>query len=350
MIPNDRPYIIGETAFHHMGDIEFLKELINHAEKLDLNAIKFHLLLDVDDYMVEDHEVIETVKKWCFNKSEWQDIINYTKSKNLDLILLCNDVESVKWVNQLSIDTRAIEIHATGINDVFLLEESVKFNGTVMLGAGGSTIDEIQYAIEFLRSRGQKDIFLMHGFQNYPTNPSDVKLSRMNILKEIFNCPIGYADHTDPNDPNNEAISSFAAAMGHNVLEKHFTHVFGEDRIDSQAAVSLEQLKKIKCLHSVAFETFGNNPLQMTEAELKYGNTGPMKKAVVAREDIRIGETLNIDKIAFKRTNESSSLSQKELAKIIGLKAKSPIKKNQIIDYSNIEYEFIKDKFAQFNK
>lgn len=350
MIPSDRPYIIGETAFHHMGEKEFIKELIDHAYNSKLDAIKFHLLLDVLDYMVENHEVIETISKWCFSVEEWKVITEYAGSKKLDLILLCNDVQSVKWVNQLDEEIRAIEIHATGINDIFLLEEASKFKGTVILGTGGSTIDEIHYAIEYLNKNGQNDIFLMHGFQNYPTNPSEVKLSRMNLLKEIFNLPVGYADHSDPNDPNNISISAFSAAMGYNVLEKHYTHSFDEDRIDSQAAVSLEQMEKIKELHAIAYDTFGKKPLQMSEAELKYGNTGPMKKAIVAREDINKGEILSLNKIAFKRTNESSSLSQKDLPKLMGLKTKKMIRKDEIIDFSNIEFEFKKSSFEQFNK
>ena len=350
MIPNNRPYIIGETAFHHMGETAFLKELIDHAKKLELDGIKFHLLLDIHDYMVKNHEVIETISNWCFDIEEWKEIIKHAQSKNLDLILLCNDLESIKFVNQLDVEIKAIEIHATGINDIFLLEEASKFNGTVILGTGGSSIDEIQYAIDYLETHNQKDVFLMHGFQNYPTNPSDVKLSRMNILKDVFGYPVGYADHSDPKDPDNEAISVFAAAMGYNVLEKHFTHKFEEDRIDSQAAVSLEQMKKIKDLHAVAFKTFGDRPLQMSEAELKYGNTGPMKKAIVARQDIGQNEPLTLENIAFKRTNESSSLSQNDLPKLMGLKTKTSIKKDEIIDYSNVTFEFKKNSFEQFNK
>ncbi len=350
MIPSDRPYIIGETAFHHMGEKEFLLELIDHASDLELDAVKFHLLIDIYDYMVQNHEVIETINKWCFNTEIWSEIIEYTRSKNLDIILLCNDVMSLKWVNQLDMDVRAIEIHATGINDIFLLEEASKFKGTVILGTGGSSIDEIQFAVDYLKENKNEDIFLMHGFQNYPTSPSDVKLSRMNILREIFNLPVGYADHSDPLDPNNVNISAFAASMGFNVLEKHFTHLFGIDRVDSQAAVSLEELKNIKELHALAFKTHGKKPLEMSVAELKYGNTGPMKKAVVARKAIKKNEIISLDKIAFKRTNESSSLIQKDFEKLIGLRTKHDLKKDEIIDFSKVVFEFQKNSFKQFNQ
>lgn len=350
MIPFDRPYIIGETAFHHMGDQSFLMQLIDHAKQLELDAVKFHLLFDVHDYMIQNHEVIDTLAKWCFNANQWEEVLNYARSAKLELILLCNDVKSLQWVKKLDLEIRAIEIHATGINDIFLLNEASSFNGTVILGTGGSSLDEIQYAIDYLKDEGQKDLFLMHGFQNYPTKPSDVKLSRMKILNDIFDLPVGYADHTKPDDPSNAAISSFAAAMGYNVLEKHFTHKFGEERIDSQAAVSIAEMKKIKQLHTIAFETFGTNPLQMTNSERKYGNTGPMKKAIVARKTIEKGETLTIDKIAFKRTNLSSSLSQKELPKLLGLKTGKKIQEDEIIDYSNVIFEFTPNSFEQFNK
>ena len=44
----NKPYIIGETAFHHEGDKEFQKKMIEDIAQLKLSAIKFHLLLNLD--------------------------------------------------------------------------------------------------------------------------------------------------------------------------------------------------------------------------------------------------------------------------------------------------------------
>ncbi|MDB4505931.1 N-acetylneuraminate synthase family protein [Saprospiraceae bacterium] len=349
MIPNNIPYLIGETAFHHEGDIEFLKTLIKHGAEIGVNAMKFHGLLDLDDYMVANHDAIEVIRPWCLTEEALGEVVGYTQQLELEVVLLCNDVKSIDWAIQHSNQIKAIELHATGLNDIFLLQKGSQFDGTVILGVGGSTLDEIQYAIDFLRSNGQEDIFLMHGFQNYPTDFKDINLSKMRLLQNLFDLPIGYADHTDPADEDNASISVMGAALGFNVLEKHFTHLFGKKRIDAQAAVSLDQMKNTRSLLDKVMLAFGKNDLTMSEAEKRYGDTGPMKKAIVARELIPKGTIISLDNIAFKRTNESTYLKQNQVHSLIGLMATSDISKDELIDFSKVEYSFKKADFSQFH-
>ncbi len=348
MLPTQQPYLIGETAFHHEGDLDFLKELIQHASDLKLSAIKGHLLLDLDDYMISNHKVIDILRPWCLDSSQWAEAVKMANNLSLDVVLLCNDATSLEWVLNCGLDIKAIEIHATGLNDYFLLEKASRFKGTVILGVGGSTLEEIKYAIDFLRARGQEDLFLMHGFQNYPTDFRDIQLSKMQQINQLFNLPVGYADHTDPNDSDNETISILGAAMGFNVLEKHFTHKFGVKRTDAQAAISLEQMKKVQTLLRKTVAAYGDNSLTMSDAEKKYGNTGPMKKAIVARRDIAAGEVLTLEHIAFKRTNEGTYVKQKQMGQLLGSTTNQDILKDTIIDFSNIEYTFKVDDFSQF--
>ncbi|NNJ56529.1 MAG: N-acetylneuraminate synthase [Bacteroidia bacterium] len=347
MLPQHKPYIIGETAFHHEGDLDFLNSLIAKGEELGFDALKFHVTVDLDDYMVANHEAIDVIRPWCFNEEEWDKILS--NIKKTDIILLCNDLQSIKYANSCQYPIRALEIHATGLNDVFLLEEASKFKGTVILGTGGSTLDEIEFAIQFLIQNGHDDIFLMHGFQNYPTDVKDIKLERMEKLQALFNLPIGYADHTDPNDKNNAFISCLGIARGFNILEKHFTTNFGEKRIDAQAAINENQINQIKELATIIYNSLGSdNPLEMSTAELKYGNTGPMKKAIVASKDLNEGDKLALNDIAFKRTNIPAKLKQNQLQLLLGLTLTKSINKDEIIDLEAVNYEFQPQDISQF--
>jgi sialic acid synthase SpsE len=350
MLPSNKPYLIGETAFHHEGDKTFLKTLIDYAIEAKVDAVKFHLLLNLDDYFVKKHEAYSTLSEWILSKKDWEEVIKYNESKGLDSLVLCNDPDSIDFVlNYKGNSIKAIELHATGLNDYLLLQKAAKFKGTVILGVGGSTIDEVSFAIEMLYELGQNDIFLMYGFQNYPTRYEDINLKKMIKLKDLFDLPVGYADHTDPLNEYNEIISTLGITMGINVCEKHFTHVFGEKRIDSQAAVSLEQLKKVRKLMDIITTCVGTGSLKMSDGELSYGNTGPMKKAIVAEVNIKKGDTISIDNIGFKRTNESTYMLQSFMPKLIGLKANKDINADEFIDFSNVSYEFKKADSSQFN-
>ena len=343
-----RPYIIGETAYNHEGDINYLYRMIDDIAELKLNAIKFHMLLNLESYMQKKHPLIEESKKWTISENQWSEIIDYSNKKNLEIIILCDDVESIEYILENNINVTTIELHATGLNDYFLLDAVSGFNKQIILGIGGSTIDEINFAIDFLKSKGKNNILLMYGFQSYPTKYTDINLSKMLKIIDLFKLPIGYADHTAFDDPNNEIISIMAATMGFNILEKHYTPDYGIERIDYHAAVGKIQMLKIKKLMMLALKVYGNGNLKMSEAELKYGNTGPMKKAIVAKKDIKKGEKLSLDNLWYKRTVEESPIKQNQFLQLIGLEATSNITKDEIVDFSKIEYKFKKSGLENF--
>lgn len=349
MILENKPFLIGETAFHHEGNPNFLDQLVEAGINAGVNTLKFHLLFDLDDYVIKDHAAYAKLEELILPKSYWNELHTKLVKQNIKPIYLCNDVEALKWVNALNHkEITAIEIHATGINDFFLLEEATSFKGQVMLGSGGSSIDQVNTAIDYLRDNNKHDIILMHGFQNYPTDYNDINFSKMNMLRDLFKLPVGYADHTDPKDPLNASISCLPQSMGFHILEKHFTHKPEEDRIDGQSAVSIDQLKQIKQQMDIFYATHGSNPTAISKAELKYGNVGPMKKAIVARRKIAEGEIIQKESLAYKRTNASVPLGQDEIFNLIGNKATKAINIDEIIDYNNVAYNFEVSDTSQF--
>jgi sialic acid synthase SpsE len=333
----EKIYIIAETAYIHEGDFEYLFKMIDEISELKLDAIKFHLLLNPDSYMSKEHPLSDEIKKWLFTKKQWTELIQQAIDKNLDVIALCDDVESVEYIKNNYNDIFAIEIHATGINDYFLLQEVADFKGKIILGIGGTSVEEIKYAVDFLKNKGKRDIILMYGFQNYPTNYKEINLQKMIKMKDLFNLPVGYADHTSYDDPNNEIISIMGAVIGSNILEKHYTLDPGVERIDYIAAVGKKQMKKIKEMTQLTSHIYGDSKLEMSKNEKAYGSVGPMKKAIVARCLIKKGEEISLDNIWFKRTAEESTVKQNQLPLLLGLKAIEDIEKDKIINFDKVE-------------
>ena len=64
--------------------------------------------------------------------------------------------------------------------------------------------------------------------------------------------------------------------------------------------------------------------------------------------DLPKGTEITLKNISFKRTNESSSINQNELYKILGNKTNSTIKKDEIIDLSNVDFSFSINDTSQF--
>lgn len=346
--PAIKPYMIGEPAYNHEGDLQYLLKTIDDIASIPLEAVKFHLLLNIESYLQSRHPLVKVIGKWIFTESEWDTILDHANARNLEIIAMCDDVESVEYILRKRKNVTAIEIHATGLNDHYLLEAATKFDGRIVLGISGSTLDEIQYAINFLNDRGKEDIVLMYGFQSYPTDYRDINLSNIRKIQALFGLPVGYADHTGFDDPNNEIISAMAGMMGIPILEKHYTPDFGKERVDYHAAVGKDQMIRIRNLLNLALTVYGKDDLRMTRAELEYGNQGPMKKAVVAKRKIARGEKLSLDNLWFKRTVEEGYIKQYQFPQLIGLEAKADIEKDEIIDFSKVHYKFIKQSLNDF--
>jgi sialic acid synthase SpsE len=336
-IPRDRPYLIGETAFHHQGAVADLHLIVDAVASSGCHAVKFHLLADLDDYMVRDHPAYDTVRPWLLGADAWDDVMRHARAQGLELVLLCNDVEAVRMVGAHQWGPAACEVHATGINDLPLLHAVAQVPGTTVLGVGGCTLHEVQLAVETLRRHGKDDILLMHGFQNYPTDPAEVRLSRMALLRDLFGLPVGYADHTDPAHPDHAALAASVAASGVNVLEKHITPWPGEQRIDHQAAVSVDVMRQVARLHDLLWRMHGNDPLATSAAERKYGALGTMKKAIVARRDLPEGTVLTHPDLAYKRTGTLVHGAQADLPRYIGARTTRAFKQDEPIDPAGLD-------------
>jgi N,N'-diacetyllegionaminate synthase len=342
------PYIIAETAYNHEGDSKYLYKMIEEIASLKLQAVKFHLLLNRDSYMKQSHPLFQQIKHWMFTENQWNEIISFSAKKKLDVVALCDDVESIRYIVSKKKRVAFLELHATSLNDYFMLTEAAKFDGQIILGIGGSSISDISYAIDFLRHHGKQEILLMYGFQSYPTNYADINLAKMHAIHNLFHLPVGYADHTRFDDPNNVVISIAAAIMGFPILEKHYTLDPGKERIDYHAAVGKKQMGLIRDLMNIALQIHGSGQITLSEPEKAYGNIGPMKKAIVARQDIKKGEKLSRDNLWFKRAPEESTIQQKQFLQLLGSKAKVDIKKDEVIDFSKIEYKFTTLNLEQF--
>ena len=323
--------LIAETAWHHEGDFDFMKNLVSQiTNKTQADIIKMHITIDFDEYMDSSHEAYQKLKPLIFNKSQWKELINIAREGNKEILLLLNDIEAIKF--GLSLNPEYVEIHSVCLNDIFMLEKlkkNVKKNTKIVIGVGGTKIEEIKNAVNFLK---HTNIILMFGFQNYPTIYQNVNLKKIRKLMRMFdNFEFGYADHTAWDSEQNELITLMGAASGMNYIEKHVTTNYGEERIDWSSAISVKMFNSLHEKIQILEKLNGNGSLSLNAGELSYSIYGPMKKAAILTSDMSKGKIFTLDEVKFKRTKEISDMSQLDVINSVGKKILNDIKKGTVL-------------------
>ena len=329
--------LIAETAWHHQGEFAFMHQLVNAIDKrTKADIVKLHLTLDMDEYMGPDHPLYEDAKKWIFSKVQWEEIVELIISGNKELMLLFNDTKAVEFGMQFN--PTHVEIHSVCLNDINLLaslKQSLSKEVKVVLGVGGSSLYEMENAINILQ---HPNIVLMFGFQNFPTKYEDINFSKARRIMKLFpEFQFGYADHTAWDEPNNILITLLGAALGMDYVEKHVTIAYGEERIDWSAAVSIDMFNEIKEKMELLELCNSDGLLRLNKGEQDYSTYGPMKKAAVLTKDLKAGQKLERDMLAFKRTCQIADMSQVEAIGVVGKIVNCNLKKNQILMTSHID-------------
>lgn len=327
--------LIAETAWHHEGDFKFMQNLISDIlTKTKADIIKLHITLNLDEYMDSKHQLYSKLKSMLFTQDQWEEIILMVKRYNKEVMIIANDSKAIKFVSNFQPDY--IELHSVWLNVPHLTNQILKYirpETKIIIGIGGCTLQEIQNALNNFNNR---EVVLMFGFQNYPTKYEDINLLKIKRIQSLFpNNNFGYADHTAWDEPNNELITLLVAENKMSYLEKHVTNVFGQNRIDYNAAISIEMLnslyQKIKLIKQIE----SNGSMELNSAEKSYSIYGPMKMAALAKVDIKKGHILSFNDISFKRTKEETDLSQIEIINLVGKPFYKKVSKNEIINSSH---------------
>jgi N,N'-diacetyllegionaminate synthase len=323
--------LIAETAWHHEGDFPFMKNLVSKiVSETTADIVKMHITINFDEYMDPSHRSYEELKSMIFSRDQWKELIRIIRKGKKEIMLLLNDIQAIEF--GLSFNPEYVEIHSVCLNDIFMLKKlknSIKKKTKIVLGVGGTSLDEIKNVINFLK---RPNIILMFGFQNYPTIYENVNLDKIKRLMRLFNnFEYGYADHTAWDSDHNELITLLGAATGMQYLEKHVTTHYGKKRLDWSSAISIKMLNSLKDKAKILEKLNGNGSLYMTSGEKSYSVFGPMKKAAMLISDIPKGSILRLKDIKFIRTKEISDMSQLDVINSIGKKISNNLKKGSIL-------------------
>ena len=341
----EKVYIVAEIGCNHNGDFDLAKKLVKAAKECGVDAVKFQtfnasLLISKNAEKAEyqknntdsKESQLDMVKKMELSHEEYINLKQYAQSLGLIVFSTAFDFESIEFLEK---DGQNIwKIPSGEITNLPYLEKigDIKVRDKlIVLSTGMSTIEEIKRAVEVLQSKQNNKIIILHCNTEYPTPDCDVNISAINDLKLNFpNYEVGFSDHS-----LGDIGAIMAVAYGATFIEKHFTLDKNLPGPDHKASATPEELKKLVENVRRAELIYGTGYKEVTKSEMK--NKKIARKSIVAKTDIKKGETFTVENLICKRPG--NGISPMEWYNIIGQKSESDFKEDELIKHSNFKWQ-----------
>ena len=243
-----KPFLIAEIGINHNGDIEIAKKLIDYAQEARFDAVKFQKR-DINSVYTKEFLDGYRESPWGktqrdqklgleFNEKEYKLIDDYCSKKKIQWFASAWDINSQKFLRKFNLKYN--KVASAMLGNFPLLREIASEKKYTFISTGMSTLEEIEKVVKLFKDL-KCPFELMHCNSSYPMRASDANLSCIKLLKEKFNCDVGYSGHEN----SLIGVSIIAAALGATSIERHITldrTMYGSDQAASIEARNLKNL------------------------------------------------------------------------------------------------------------
>lgn len=217
--------IIAEVGECFNGSMECAQRMIKEAARAGCDVVKFQIL-DMDEVAADDPEY-NWFQKIELDREKIRLLRKWAADEHIEILFTPVSIKTASFLVEEGIHT--VKIASSFIRKQELLEYINEHFQTIYVSTGMADLDEVKKVVKLLK--GSEEVIILHCVSEYPTGPlleqrglkaleeQDAHLNMISILKHEFPAyKIGYSDHTD-----GIFVPMIAAAMGAEVIEKHFT-------------------------------------------------------------------------------------------------------------------------------
>jgi sialic acid synthase SpsE len=194
------------------------------------------------------------------------------------------DERSADFLDELGCP--AFKVASGEITNHRLLRALAAKGRPMLVSTGMATMAEVADAVHVIRESGNRALGLFHCVTNYPADPRDCNLAAMESMRTMFGHPVGWSDHTE-----GIAVSVAAAALGAELLEKHFTLDRAMEGPDHRASLEPDELNEMVRAVREAQSARGVAIKRPADSEL--ANIPVVRRSLHAATDLAKGHALS---------------------------------------------------------
>lgn len=342
---NHPVYIVFEAGHTH-GGFENAKHLVNITAEAGADAIKFqaidaerlistHNVMDEYEVLLDKktgeretviEPLIESHKRQMLSNEEYAELKSIADKLGLAFIITVDFPEVVDFMKK--IDVAAFKICSGDVIHHSFIRHVAKTKIPIMIDTGGSTLAEVEQAMDVILSEGNEKVLIHHCPSGYPARLESINLNIIKTLKQMFECPIAFSDHTPGWDMDIAAV-----ALGVAMIEKTITldrltrsaeHVMSLEADDAK-----EMVKSIRALEIAMGKKRKVLSLVELEKKLKF------RRSLFAKKNLKAEQALRQNDIDYRRPGTGIVTNQDHL--VIGRILKRDIKAGTMLSWKDFE-------------
>ena len=314
------PLIIAEIGNNHEGDLVLAEKMIEAAHEAGAHAVKFQTFRTEEFISISNRERFARTKSFELTFDQVSRLKAKADSLGINFLSTPFDLESAEFLC-----THCTDIKISSGDNTFwpLIDKVCQYNTNIIISCGLVTYDEIEVIYKYVLQRKEShqtagEIALLHCVSEYPVSAKNANLSVIPEMVKRFGAIVGYSDHTIGNQ-----ASLIAAALGAQIIEKHFTLDKNySDFRDHQISSNPNDLADLVGRLEKIGQLLGNGSKQRTEGENNAYNL--FRRSAVAKTDMLAGALVTLEKISWVRP--SGGVAPGEEASILGKKLIKAVK------------------------
>ena len=298
----NNPYIIAEIGQAHEGSLGILYSYIDALAVTGVNAVKFQMHIAEAEssseepfrvqFSLEDKTRFDYWKRMGFSLEQWKGIKKHCDEVGLDFICSPFSNLAVDWLEEIGIEQ--YKIGSGEVNNFLILEKIAQTGKPVILSSGMSSYEELDQTVAFLRERNV-NFSILQCTTAYPTEPEQYGLNVIQELKNRYNVPIGFSDHSAKIE-----TCIAATALGASILEFHAVfdrQLFGPD---SKSSLTIEEIQNL-VISVRNIKRALDNPIDKNSNESFTALKEIFEKSLAVNKKLSQGHVLTIDDLEAKK-------------------------------------------------
>ena len=221
------PFFVAEISANHNGSLLHAKKLFKIAKRYGAHAVKLQTYTS-DTLTIKSNARDFKIKGGLWNGKtlwdlyekahtpfEWhKELFDYAKKIKIICFSTPFDETAVDLLENLKCPF--YKVASFEMNHIPLIKKIAQTKKPIIISTGMAKLKEIDLAYKTAENNGAKEIILLYCVSNYPSKISDFNFNNIRILKERYNCKVGFSDHSTDNK-----VVAAAIAAGAEVVEKH---------------------------------------------------------------------------------------------------------------------------------